>query len=72
MLKAESKRREESNALLIDFIQNHFENVRGKLHETARERFSSLQRSVLGIEETLSMLEGEIGRQEKEVRSALE
>ena len=60
ILKAEQKRRVESNEIMNEYILNYLDQLQYSLNDRVSQQFHQLKHSIDGIETTMTKIEREI------------
>lgn len=71
ILKAEQKRRVDSNDAIDEYIRKYLEKLQTSLSERVSSQFSQLKASIDGIDSMLGKMERELDFQEQNIRAVV-
>ena len=71
ILKAEQKRRVDSNEAIDEYIRKYLEKLQTSLSERVSSQFTQLKSSIDGIDSMLGKMERELDFQEQNIRAVV-
>ena len=72
ILKAEQKRRVESNEIMNEYIVNYLDQLQQNLGDRVSAQFQQLERSIDGIDLMMTKVESELDFQEANIREVID